>query len=90
MPIAIDTESVRALIGQADDQVAEGAQRRDRAIPELALVDRVDQARPERSRRADLGEPGREQRRRVGRDLVGIDRLQRVHHALADAARRAR
>ena len=37
---------------------------------------------------ADLGEARREQRRRVGGDRVGIERLERIHDALADPAGR--
>ena len=63
-------------------------QGRDRAGRQLALVDGIDQPRPERSRRDDLLQARGEQRRRIRDDRIGIDRLKRIHHALADASRR--
>ena len=74
-------------VSQPRDQIAEHAQRRCRAGGELAVIDRIDQLRPERARRADLLEPGRQKRRRIGEHGVRVDCLQRVHHPLADASR---
>ena len=55
---------------------------------QLAVLDGVDELRPERSRGRDLLQAGGEERQRLGANGLGIDRLQAVHHALADAARR--
>ena len=75
-------------VRQPDDEIAENPQRRDGAVGELALVDGVEQAGPQRTGRDDFLEPGGEERRRVRENGIRADRLEGVHHPLADAARR--
>ena len=73
---------------EAGDQVAKHPQRRHRPRGQLAILDGVYQLGPERSRRRCLLEAGGEQWQRLGTDGSRIDRLQAVHQALADTARR--
>ena len=64
----------------ASDAAARGASR--------PLVDRADEPRPERVRRRRRLQARPRAAAAASVDRAGIDRLERVHHALADAARR--
>ena len=85
---AIDTDSCRAISVSADDQIAERRQRR-RCARGAAAARRAPRTSRAQSELADGAgcEPGEQQRQIV---VVGrqLELLERVHHALADAARR--
>ena len=77
---------VRCHFGQRDDQVAKRGERLRGARCQQAAIDRMHEPHPERIVGGDWLQTG-EQGRRV---VIGrqINRRQRFHHALSDAARR--
>jgi hypothetical protein len=71
-----------------DEEIVEAFERRVRPRRQRALHDEIFRARPQRSTRTRIVQPCRQQRRRIAGDRERIRLFQRVHHRLANAARR--
>ena len=86
--MAIDTDSCRAISVSDDDQIAKHRQRRGGAAGERALFEAADQPRPQRIGRQRRLQAGGEQRQVPASVARARTLLERLHDALADAARR--
>ena len=73
-------------LGEVDDEVAERGEGCGGAVGERAVLETADQAGPQRVGRQRRLKPRRQQGQIVVR--AGLDVLDRLHHALADPARR--
>src|SRR5262249_51600206 len=79
---------LRRHLGEAHDQVSERGERRGGAAGEGAILEASNQTGPQRVRRDGWRQAGGEQRQRLVEAGRRADVLDRVHYALADAARR--